>query len=72
LLFNFSLIQSFVFEFVLEGCALDLDGSLLLMEDEFWVWFAHLWLVIVVISGLKVALPVLEGAEVAHDVSVCA
>jgi len=72
LLINFSLIQSFVFEFVLEGCALDLDGALLFVEDKFRVWFADFWFVVVGICWLEVSLPVLQCAEVADDVSVCA
>lgn len=69
---DFLLSQSFVLELVLEGCALDLDGPLLLVEDEVRVWLADPWLVVIGICGLEVALPVLESAEVADDISVSA
>lgn len=42
------------------------------MENEFSVWFAELGFVVVGIRWLEVSLPVLEGAEVTDNVSVCA
>ena len=62
----------FIFEFVLKSGALDLDRALLFVEDEFSVWFTELGFVIVGIRWLEVSLPVLEGAEVTYDISVCA